>query len=395
MKIAFVSNYYNHHQAPFCRSLSLLTNGEFYFIENEPLAEERKNMGWGEKSVPEYVKQAYINEEEKKKCCQIIDNADMVIFENTTRNLVQNRLENGKLSFLYSERCFKSGYEWWKFPVRWITWHQMFGKYKNNYLLCASAYTAADFTLTFNYLDKAYKWGYFPEVKQYNIDELMKKKTASIGEELLNKRPPLILWAGRLIEWKHPDVAIRVAAQLKKKGYSFRMNIIGNGEMEGCLHTMIQHNQLSDCVEMLGAMTPNDVRTYMEQADIYLFTSDFNEGWGAVLNEAMNSACAVVASHAIGSAPFLIEDKVNGMIYKNGNEGDLLAKVETLLLDAAIRMKLGKNAYKTMQETWNAEVAAERLLNLAQDLLRSGNSNRYKNGPCSKAGFLGNGWYKA
>ena len=33
----------------------------------------------------------------------------------------------------------------------------------------------------------------------------------------------------------------------------------------------------------------------MEQADIYLFTSDRNEGWGAVANEAMNSACAMVA----------------------------------------------------------------------------------------------------
>lgn len=51
-------------------------------------------------------------------------------------------------------------------------------------------------------------------------------------------------------------------------------------------------------------MKASEVRSYMEKADIYLFTSDFNEGWGAVLNESMNSGCAVVASHAIGSVPF-------------------------------------------------------------------------------------------
>ena len=49
----------------------------------------------------------------------------------------------------------------------------------------------------------------------------------------------------------------------------------------------------------------------MEKSEIFLFTSDKGEGWGAVLNESMNSACAVVASHAIGSVPFLLKDGEN------------------------------------------------------------------------------------
>ena len=83
---------------------------------------------------------------------------------------------------------------------------------------------------------------------------------------------------------------------------------------------MIRSKGVEDCVEMLGAMSPDEVRAYMERADVFLFTSDFNEGWGAVLNESMNSGCAVVASHAIGSVPFLIKDGVNGLIYENGNQ---------------------------------------------------------------------------
>ena len=62
--------------------------------------------------------------------------------------------------------------------------------------------------------------------------------------------------------------------------------------MEQQLRQMIHDKQLDDCVSMLGAMSPEKVRDYMEAADIFLFTSDFNEGWGAVLNEAMNSSCA-------------------------------------------------------------------------------------------------------
>ena len=103
-----------------------------------------------------------------------------------------------------------------------------------------------------------------------------------------------ILWAGRLIGWKHPDASIELAASLKEKGYFFRMSVIGNGEMEAQLHEMIRRKGVEDCVEMLGAMSPDEVRAHMERADVFLFTSDFNEGWGAVLNESMNSGCAVV-----------------------------------------------------------------------------------------------------
>lgn len=394
MKVVFVSNFYNHHQAPFSREMNRLTNGKFWFIENERLSEERKKMGWGEKEIPSFVKKAYLNDAQRIECVNLINDADVVIFENSTRNLILNRLESGKLTFLYSERYFKSGYELWKLPIRWVTWHKVFGKFKNHYLLCASAYTATDFAITFNYLGKAYKWGYFPEVNHYDINKLMEKKLSFTSNSSENPCVS-ILWAGRLIGLKHPDASIHVAAALKKKGYSFMMNIIGNGEMEQQLMKIIDEYQLSDCVKMLGAMTPDKVREHMEQADIYLFTSDFNEGWGAVLNESMNSGCAVVASHAIGSVPFLVEDGVNGLIYENGNESDLIKKVEFLLENAEARVKIGRTAYKTMVEIWNAENAAARLLELSNDLLKKGKSTRYEVGPCSKARLLKNGWYKA
>ena len=179
-----------------------------------------------------------------------------------------------------------------------------------------------------------------------------------------------ILWAGRLIGWKHPDVSIELAASLKEKGYSFRMSIIGNGEMEQKLRTMIEQKDLTDCVEMLGAMSPEEVRSHMEKADIYLFTSDFNEGWGAVLNESMNSGCAVIASHAIGSVPFLIQDGENGLIYENGNQQQFEERVESVIKDSEYRKRLGVNAYESVVNEWSADIAAKRFVALSQSLLK-------------------------
>ena len=263
------------------------------------------------------------------------------------------------------------------------------------YMLCASAYTSADAAAFHNYIGRAFKWGYFPEAKQYDVERLMAgKRSAVSGGE--GRSQISILWAGRLIGWKHPEAAIGLAASLKKKGYAFKLRIIGNGEMETQLRGMIRDGDLAEQVEMLGAMSPDEVRAHMEKADVYLFTSDFHEGWGAVLNEAMNSACAVVASHAIGAVPFLMKDGVNGLIYENGNQKHLEKQVCKLLDDPAYRRNIGKNAYRTIAETWNAQIAASRFVLLAKKLAAGEPvQDLFETGPCSKAEILNNGWYHA
>ena len=146
---------------------------------------------------------------------------------------------------------------------------------------------------------------------------------------------------------------------------------------------------------MLGAMKPEKVREYMERSEIFLFTSDRNEGWGAVLNEAMNSACAVVASHAIGSVPFLIENGKNGYIYKSEDLDSLYTTVKWMLEHHDERKTISENAYDTLVNEWNAENASKKFLYLAEKILNGvENPDVYKNGVCSKAEILKNDWYK-
>ena len=384
MKLIFLSNFFNHHQSALSKSLYQKLGKDYIFIATKPMDKERENMGW-QLEKPCFVKELFKNEEEKQHCQNLIDEADVVILGSAPLVLIKKRLKLKKLTFLYSERIYKKGFRWYEQPARMVKYYLEKGKYKNLYLLCASAYTAADYAKTFTFLNKTYKWGYFPEVKQYE----------NIGQVIEKKKNASILWAGRLIGLKHPDASIRIAERLKQEGYSFQLNIIGNGEMEETLKDMIKNAGLGDCVHMLGAMKPEEVRKYMEESKIFLFTSDFTEGWGAVLNESMNSGCAVVASHAIGSVPFLMKDKENGLIYKNGDLNDLYCKVKYILENPDYARELGANAYRTMEKDWNAENAAERLIVLSESLL-SGNTHPdiYREGPCSKAEKLKNGWYR-
>ena len=157
---------------------------------------------------------------------------------------------------------------------------------------------------------------------------------------------------------------------------------------------MISKYQLQDYVHMLGSMTPEQVRENMEEAGIYVFTSDFNEGWGSVLNESMNSGCAVVASHAIGSVPFLIKNNENGLIYKNGDLDSLYNKVKYLIDNPDKQEVFGKNAYHTIVDLWNAEVAAQRFLKFSEEIEKYGYCDLYDDGPCSRAEVIKNDWFR-
>ena len=120
----------------------------------------------------------------------------------------------------------------------------------------------------------------------------------------------------------------------------------------------------------------------MESTEIFLFTSDKGEGWGAVLNESMNSGCAVVANRAIGSVPYLLKDGENGMIY-GGKFDELYEKVKILLENREERQKIGAAAYRTLTDVWNAEAATGRLLSLIENL-KNGGDTPFADGPCSK-----------
>ena len=249
------------------------------------------------------------------------------------------------------------------------------GRFKSLYLLCASAYTAPDYAKTFTFINKTYKWGYFPECKTYdNIDELITKKKKNS-----------IMWCGRFIDWKHPEYAIELAKSLKESGYSFELNMMGTGELEDEIKEKIFLYQLEEYVKFHGARAPEQIRECMEKSEIYIFTSDRQEGWGVVLNESMNSGCAVVANNAIGSAPYLIKDGVNGILYyddKNSNE--LIEKVKLLLDNEEKRREISKNAYETIITEWNAENAADKFIVVSEKLL-SGEKNAkpFYDGICS------------
>ena len=371
--IVYTSCFMNHYQLAIGNELNKVFK-KYYFIADTKLPEERANMGFFDMNDNEFVIKAY---EDKERARQVIMDADVVLcgFYKYEEH-IRERLKAGKLVIYSSERLFKTTNlvgTILRYIKYWTKYHKL---YKDVNLLCISAYTAGDYNRIFNlFKDRTYKWGYFSETVNYNIDELMN-----------NKKKNSLLWAGRLIKWKHPEYAIEVAKRLKEEGYDFNLDIIGNGQMEKGLKSLIRSNELNDCVHMLGSMNPNDVRKHMEESQIYLFTSDRGEGWGVVLNEAMNSGCACISSYSTGATPFLIKDYENGVIYKKDDVNELYIKTKQLLDNQNKLKDIGKSAYYTILNDWGPDVAAKRLYEFV-DAMKKGEKSPilFENDILSKA----------
>lgn len=375
--IVFASNFMNHHQLPLCEELYDKTGGKFVFIATEPIPMERLKFGYEDLNDMGFVLKAYANRENAAEAEHLCRSADVLIIGSAPEHYISIRPKD-KLVLRYSERPYKN-YSKGKAFISEVIHHYRFITHKKIFILCASAYTAYDHAQFGMYRDKTFKWGYFPKVRIYNnIDRLIENK---------GKEHTQILWVGRLISWKHPETAIQTLSRLIREGIDATLKIIGDGDQLETLRAYVTENNLDSKVTFAGSMNPELVRDEMEKADIFLFTSDQNEGWGAVLNEAMNSACAVIANDEIGSVPFLINHEKNGLVYHAGNEDELYQCVFKTIKDKELRLKLQREAYATMVHEWSPQIAAKRLIELIS-CLQKGEKTKFQKGPCSRASVI-------
>lgn len=384
MKVVFISNYINHHQIPFSDALYKNLGSDYHFIQTEPMEEERIQMGWSVDT--EKIPYLLLLEKEEDRCRKLLAEADMVLAGWSEReDLLTERLASGKLVVRISERIYREGQ--WKAvsPRGLMCKYKEHTKYRKApvYLLCAGAYVASDFSIVGAYPGKKFRFGYFPEMRIYEKDTLLANKS--------NDGCIHIVWAGRMIPLKHPEFVTKLAGELKREGYRFHIHFAGGGELEDTLKKEVTEAGMDENFTFYGFRRPEEVRDIMEHCHIHLFTSNYLEGWGAVVNEAMNSGCAVVANAQVGAAPYLIEQGVNGLMYRKGNYEDFSRQVHTLFEHPDTIEKMGLAAYETIAGEWNAENAAAQCLHFYENW-KNGKLELPGKGPFSKAPLIWPDW---
>ncbi len=389
--LTFFSNYFNHHQKALCDAFYALLGEGFAFVETMPMEAFRSQMGWGE-DTPAYVLRSYESDANEERAKKLALSSDLVLMGTAPEYYIEPRLAEGKIIFRYSERPLKEGFIKFFIPrlmKKYLHLHVR-NRDKNIHILGASAFTALDYKKMFNsYPGKCYKFGYFPEHMKENADELMQHK-ADIAKA---DGVPTILWEGRMLRLKRPDVLMKAAHILRKKGFDFRLTFVGEGEVRPRLLAMRSRYGLEDIVTFHDFLSPREARLKMRDSQIYVMTSNFWEGWGSVIYEGLDAGCAVVASHACGATPWLVKHEQTGLVFKSGSAASLARQLQKLLENPELITQYGRAAYAQMDTEWNPTVAAQRTLQLAEAI----NNNEecpFEDGPLSKAPMLKNAWFK-
>ena len=169
MKIIFFTNYINHHQVHLADELYNLTGQQYYLIENIPMPEFRKKLGYADYANRPYVIQAWKNKQQRSLAMKLGMDADIGITGSAPWNYAISRLRNSKITFNFEERVLKRGlintFSPEVFRSMMVTWLWQ----KNHYTLCASAYNANDMKTLHAFKNKCYKWAYFTEVPLLNL----------------------------------------------------------------------------------------------------------------------------------------------------------------------------------------------------------------------------------
>ena len=391
MKLVFYSIVLNHHQAILADTFHSMLGQNYTFVET---ASVNDNKGATEDygSRP-YLLRAWESAQAWERAMELARTADVCVFSGVQALPFQReRLKLGLLSFDMSERWLKRGLVNLFSPAifkMFLAYYLGGWKHKPLYKLCCSAFAAGDHRKLGMYSGRCFKWGYFTRVEKIDVE-------ASRDVSTSNADATPLMWCARYLKLKHPELPLLLAARLKADGYRFTLDMYGSGEYEPAARHMAESLGVTDVVCFVGNKPNDALLADMRRHSIFLFTSDRNEGWGAVANESMACGCVLVAADAIGSTPYLIKDGITGLSFRSsrtscsfGNPDkkaidSLYEKVKWLLDNPSEMVNIRSRSIKQMQELYNPRTAAERLLSLI-DCLQKGSETGFTDGPCSIA----------
>lgn len=378
-QLVFFSNYLNHHQVSLADAFYEILGDSYAFVATMPVDVEHLKGG-KDYSSRTFCVVASKDVAARQYAMELARTAEVCVFGADSLEYAIERAKQPDcgLSFEFGERWLKRGWINMLSPhlQKWWWSYQRYFRNKPFYKLNASGFAARDHQKLHTYQGRCYRWGYFTAIDEEKIVEASLDVSTS-------RIAPTFMWCARFLKFKHPELPVLMAERLKQKGYDFSLDFYGSGDEEEPTKNLVLARGLNSIIRFHGALPNSEVLEKMSRHDIFLFTSDSNEGWGAVANESMSQGCVLVGSDAIGSIPFLVKHRQNGLVFRSCQVDSLVEEAEWLITHPQEMRRMQRAAVSTMQEMWSPRNAARQFLQLVGDL-ENGRECSVMEGPGSK-----------
>jgi len=313
MKFIFWQNIISIHQSTFLEALGV-TNEVFLIVEEE-IEGRRKLHGW---SIPEINNVEIIINPNERQIDEILNEninelhffSGLEIYPVVSAALKKAAMYKMPNIGVLLEPFNQSGLKGF---FRKIKYQFLIQKYKKHIRILLTTgnlgrkcYEDVGFDK-----NKIFDWGYFTNAigKIENVKELQ------------TRNKPDLLFVGSIDKRKN---ILEIVKTLKNTSLKFnKFFIAGCGGLESELKEMIIG---SKNIDFLGGVKNEEIKLLMHKCDILILPSLF-DGWGAVINEALQAGMQVIASENCG-ANILLDGEERGetFYFKNNNFEKTLIK---------------------------------------------------------------------
>jgi colanic acid/amylovoran biosynthesis glycosyltransferase len=171
--------------------------------------------------------------------------------------------------------------------------------------------------------------------------------------------PAQILAVGRLSEEKGHLLLLAAVAELRRRGLSARLCLVGDGPLRGELEREARRLGIEDIVTLTGAVGQDEMPEMFGRADIFCQTS-FAEGVPVVLMEAMAAGLPVVST-LVGGIPELVVHERAGLLVPAGRADLLADALARLVASSDLRVRMGREGRAIVEQQFEVMACAERV----------------------------------
>jgi glycosyltransferase involved in cell wall biosynthesis len=171
------------------------------------------------------------------------------------------------------------------------------------------------------------------------------------------ERDKIVLYAGRLAEYKGLPTLIRAMRNIKA-----RLVVLGDGEDRNRFEELAR--KLEVRVEFRGRVSDDELKYWMRRARVLVLPARSRlEAFGIVLIEAMACKTPVIASKIPGVGEVA---KNAGMLF--GDEEELTLNIMKILEEDELATKLGKRGRRVVEQKYDWEVVLNKIEKLYSEL---------------------------
>ena len=184
----------------------------------------------------------------------------------------------------------------------------------------------------------------------------------------------VIAFVGRLQDFKGPQVLLRAAGELARRGRvdaPLRVLVCGGASGSGSVERyreLAREEGIEHITRFLGPRPPQELVSIYQAADIVAVPS-YNESFGLVAVEAQATGTPVVAAR-VGGLPLAVAEGETGLLVDGHGTQAWADTLEHLLIDDPLRISMGEAAV-AHAATFSWAASAERLRGVYRDTLAS------------------------